>query len=133
MQRTIRVAVANRPRLVRELILATIGDLPNIEIVAEIQDQSQIPIVIERMSPEFLIIAFDTPDQRLPLCDTLLRLHPEMKILALGSEGNCSIFYWASLNIHARVLETSDKGIIRALRSHFQAVKLHHPVIGIVE
>jgi hypothetical protein len=100
MQRTIRVAVANRPRLVRELILATIGDLPNIEIVAEIQDQSQIPIVMERM---------------------------------LGSEGNCSIFYWASLNIHARVLETSDKGIIRALRSHFQAVKLHHPVIGIVE
>jgi DNA-binding NarL/FixJ family response regulator len=113
----IRVAVANRPRLMRELMVSTMADQPDIEVVAEIQDESEILRVVEQTSPEFLIIALDHPGQRPTLCDSLLQKFPKMKILALASEGDWSIFYWASFDIHATSLETSENGILGALRS----------------
>ena len=117
MTQPIRVAVANRPRLMRELMVSTMADQPDIEVVAEIKDESEILRVVEQTSPEFLIIAMDSPSQRPSLCDSLLQKFPKMKILALASEGNWSIFYWASFDIHATSLETSENGILHALRS----------------
>jgi len=111
------VAVANRPRLIRELVLATIGDQPDIEIVAEIQDEAEILAVVEKTAPEFLIIGLDTPERRPALCDALLRRYPDMKIVAVASERNYTAFYWASLDIHSTDLESSEMGILNALRS----------------
>ena len=91
MSRLIRVAVANRPRLMRELILATITDQPDIEVVAEIRDESDIPRIVEETAPEFLIIALDSPDCQPTLCDSLLRSHPELKIVALSEIGRAHV------------------------------------------
>ena len=41
MGRTIRVLVANRPRLMRELIVATFADQPDIEIVGEVENDEE--------------------------------------------------------------------------------------------
>ena len=117
MSKHVRVVVANRPRLMRELLLATIADQPDIEVVAEVQDDADIARVVEEKHPDFLIVALDYPDQRPALCDSLLKQFPDMKILALAPERNCSIFYWASLNIHANAVEASEEGILSALRS----------------
>jgi chemotaxis response regulator CheB len=40
--KTIRVLVANRPRLMREVVLETISDQADIEIVGEIRDESEL-------------------------------------------------------------------------------------------
>ena len=116
MDHSIRVAVANRPRLMRELMLSTMADQPDIEVVAEIQDESEIFRVVKETMPEFLIIALDSPDQRPTLCEALLRGFPSMKILALAPEGNWSVFYWASLDIHSISMEASERGILSMLR-----------------
>ena len=42
MHRRIRILVANRPKLMRELILATLSDEPGIEIVGEVSDEAEI-------------------------------------------------------------------------------------------
>jgi len=42
MEKVIRVLVANRPRLMRELILTTFADQPDIEIVGEVGEESEI-------------------------------------------------------------------------------------------
>jgi hypothetical protein len=42
MTQPICVVVANQPRLMRELVLETILDQPDIEIVAEIQNEAEI-------------------------------------------------------------------------------------------
>jgi DNA-binding NarL/FixJ family response regulator len=108
----------------RELIMATMADQPDIEIVAEIQEESEIPSVVERTTPEFLIIALDSPQCRPSICDPLLRQYPDMKILALAPEGKgSSVFYWASFNIHALELETSETGILGALRMNTKVFK----------
>ena len=117
MTPSIRVVVANQPRLMRELVLEAIIEQPDIEVVGEIKDEDEIVDAVERMHPEFLIIALDESSQRPPLCNTLLRRYPEMKILALAPERNCSIFYWASFDIHEAPVEASEVGILNTLRS----------------
>ncbi len=114
--------VANRPRLMRELVLETISDQPDIEIVGEVQEEGDILRVVEETEPDFLIIAFDQPMQRPRLCDALLRQHPGMRILALAPEQNSSISYWASLDIHSSRVEVSEEGVLSALRRKTQLV-----------
>ncbi len=120
MSGNVRVVVANRPRLLRDLVLATIADQAGIEVVGEAQNDADIARVVEEKHPDFLIVALEHPDQRPPLCDLLLKQFPGMKILALAPESNSSIFYWASLDIHANHVETSEEGILSALRGKTQ-------------
>ena len=118
----IRVVVANQPRLMRELVLETIIEQPDIEIVAEIQNENEIVQLVDELRPDFLIIALDAPNQRPSLSEELLRRYPEMKILALASERNISMFSWASLEIHTNSVETSQAGILGSLRGETQNV-----------
>ena len=116
MDKVIRVVVANQPRLMRELVLETINEQLGIEIVAEIEDDSAIVETVDATHPDCLIITLDEFDQRPPLCEILLRRHPQMTILALAPERNSSVFFWASLDIHERPAESSEAGILNALR-----------------
>ncbi len=50
---TIKVLVANRPRLMRELVLATISDQPDIEVVGVLDDEAGILESVERAKKEF--------------------------------------------------------------------------------
>ena len=121
MEKNIRVMVANRPRLMRELVLATIADQADIEIVGEVERDEEIANIVETTRPDLLIIALDQPGRRPPMCDSLLRQYPEMRILAVAPEGNSTVFFWGSFDIHSSAVEASEQGILRALRSARQA------------
>jgi len=122
MTQPIRVVVANRPRLMRQLVLETISEQPDIEVVAEIENEDEIVGAVEGTLPDFLIISPDEFNQRPRLCDTLLRRYPEMKILALAPERNSSIYYWGSFDIHENPEEASEAGILIALRRKGESV-----------
>ena len=111
-----RVLVANRPRLMRELLMATISDQMDIEIVGEVQDERQIMSSVEETHPDVLIAAFDDMSEQPHLCKDLLERYPQMRILALAPERNLSVYYWASLDIHADRVEASEEGVLGALR-----------------
>jgi AmiR/NasT family two-component response regulator len=55
----VRVLVANHPRLMRELVMATIADQPDIEVVGEVQNEAELADIVEQVQPDVLIIAFD--------------------------------------------------------------------------
>ncbi len=116
MTRNVRVLVANRPRMIRELLLATIADQPDIEVVGEVQNEADIFSAAEQEQPDFLIVTLDNPHSRPAVCDILLEKFPNMKILALAPERNSSVFYWASINIHSFDVEASEEGILGVLR-----------------
>ena len=42
MARPIRILVANRPKLMRELIVSTLADEPGVEIVGEVANEADI-------------------------------------------------------------------------------------------
>ncbi|HEX9112424.1 MAG TPA: hypothetical protein VF845_13170 [Terriglobales bacterium] len=114
--RTTRVLVANRPRLMREMVLATIADEPDIEVVGETESEAQITELVERMRPDYLIIGLEQPEVRPGLCGFLLGRYPRMKILAVSAQQHQSVFYWAFVDIRSRIVETSEQGLLSALR-----------------
>jgi chemotaxis response regulator CheB len=117
MDRAIRILVANRPKLMRELILATLADEPGVEVVGEVADEGDIRARVQQTSPDLLVIALDEPAKRPGICDTLLRDNPGLRIIAVASQENCSVFYWASFDIHSSQIEASEQGILNAVRN----------------
>jgi DNA-binding NarL/FixJ family response regulator len=117
---TIRVLVANKPRLIRELIMATISDQPDIEIVGEVVDESEIELAIERTHPDFLIVALEQSDRLPGICQTTLRSHPEMRVIAIAPDRDRLMFYSASLQIQSDQLEASEASVLSVLRSKSQ-------------
>jgi chemotaxis response regulator CheB len=122
MPTPIRVVVANRPRLMRELVLEAIAGQPDIEILAEIQNELDISRIVDETHPDFLIIALDESDERPIICDELLHRFPDMKILALAPERNSCMFFSASFEIYSSPVEASEAGILGTLRSKGQYV-----------
>lgn len=114
----LRVLVANRPRLIRELVLAVVGEQPDIEVVGEVSNESQLVEAVEESRPDIVILALEAGEQHATLCGFLLGRHPHMKILALAPEQNRGLFYWAFVDVRSRALESSEDGILSALREH---------------
>ena len=112
----VRVLVANRPRLMRELVMATISDQPDIEVVGEVSDGGDLTEIVEQAQPDVLILSMDEPEKRLGQCGFLLGRYPQMRILALAPEQNTGIFYWAIVDIRTKPLESSEAGILSAVR-----------------
>jgi len=121
MEKAIRVLVANRLRLMRELILTTFADQPDIEIVGEVGEESDISESVKRTLPNFVVIALDHPGRRPAICDELLREHPEVRVIAVAPEKNFVVYYWASLNIHSNDIEASEEGILSVMRTRMVA------------
>ena len=117
MVRSVRVLVANRPKLMRELILATLAEEPGIEVVGEVTDDADIAERVDQVAPDLLVIELDEPSQRPQICDVLLRDHPGLRIIAVASRRNYSVCYWASFDIHSNEIEASEQGILNAVRN----------------
>ncbi|MDE3170351.1 MAG: hypothetical protein KGL75_09420 [Acidobacteriota bacterium] len=113
----IRVLVANRPRVIRELMVAAIADQPDIEVVGEVDDESGIVRAVDETRPDFLIVALDRHDALPRFCQPILQAYPQLKIIAIAPDRNTSVFYWASLQVESNPIEASETGVLNALRS----------------
>lgn len=122
----VRVLVANHPRLMRELVLAVIADQPDIEIIGEVQEESQLAEAVEDAEPDILILALEDADKRSAQIGFLLGRYPQMKILALAPEQNRGQFYWATVDVRTKPLESSEAGILSALRERPSLVGTIH-------
>ena len=116
----IRVLVANRPRLMRELIVATISEQPDIEIVGGVEEDSELVSAVEKTHPDFLIVALEKFNRLPQVCHSILQTFPQMKVIAVSSDRNSSMFYWASLKVQSNEIEASEAGVLGALRGKTQ-------------
>ena len=120
MEKTIRVLVANRPRLMRDTMLTICSDQRDIEIVGEVAEESEIFENVSRTQPDFVVISLDDPAQRPRICDDLLCEHPELRVIAVAPAKNHIVYYWASLDIHSSSVEASEQGVLNALRNKLE-------------
>ena len=112
----IRVLVGNHPRLMRELILSTICEQPDIEIVGEIREESEIERGVEQTHPDILIVDLDEDEQVPARYRQILDKYPKLKIVAIPSGRNSTICYWAELEVHSEKIEASESGLLKLLR-----------------
>lgn len=99
----------------RELVLETIADRSDIEIVGTVQEHSDLADVVEKTRPDCLIIALEQTQDHQAYCGFLLGRYPQMRILAVSAQGGDSLCYWVHQDIRTRVVETSQAGLINAL------------------
>ncbi len=111
MDPSIRVLVATRPRLLRELVLSTLSEQAGICVVGETDNERDVPLLVAETKPDFLLIALDEPQRRPPLCDLLLQEFP------------VGIYYWATFEIHSTTMEASEKALLEMLRRRALPVK----------
>ena len=115
--RKLRVLVANRPHLMREAVLETLSNQPDLEVVGETGIDSEVAELVDATRPDCVIVALDENVTRLGLCGFLLGRYPQMKVLAVASERGSSVVYWAVIDIRSKQVETSEDGLLGALRS----------------
>jgi len=128
--KTIRVLVANHPRLMRELTMATISDQPDITIVGEVKEESALLSAVEQTQPEFLIVALEESNRLPEGCLSILQKHPKLKIIAIRSDRNIAMFYWTSLRVESDQFETSETGLLSVLRGKSQPAPGDEPGIN---
>jgi DNA-binding NarL/FixJ family response regulator len=120
MMNAIRVLVANKPRLMRELVLATISDQPDIEIVGQLEDESDMEQAVAQKRPDFLIVSLEDSDRLPHACRILLQRYPHLRLIAIAPNRESTICYWASLNIESNRIESSEESVLSALRGKVQ-------------
>ena len=82
------VLVANHPRLMRELLMATIADQPDIELVGKGRNGSDLADIVEQVQPDVLIIAMNETGERPGQCGFLLGRHPEVRPAKRGKKSS---------------------------------------------
>lgn len=115
-EKTIRVVVANRPRLMREAVLIAVAAHPEIEIVREVENESEIDKTIEETQPDALIVGLGSSDRLPDACYSILQKYPFLKIIGIAANRDTTVLYWALLNIQSERVETSEEGLLKALR-----------------
>jgi DNA-binding NarL/FixJ family response regulator len=116
MEPSIRVLVANRPRLLRELVLSTLKEQAGISIVGEAENEKDVPSLVAETKPDFLLIALDESRRRPPLCEQLLKKFPALRIIAVAPNTNIGVLYWASQEIHSSTMEASEEALLEVMR-----------------
>lgn len=116
METSIRVLVANRPRLFRELVLSTLSEQAGISVVGQTDNEQDVPSLVAETKPDFLVLALDESQKRPALCDLLFREFPALRIIAVAPNSSVGICYWASLEIHSSNMETSEKALLEVIR-----------------
>ena len=108
--------MANRPRLVRNLLAALLAEQPDLEVVGELYDEKDLVPAVEALAPDVLVVGLDESDQVPAICATLLAKRPDLKILGVAAERNISVFFWADVEVRSRSIENSERGLLEAIR-----------------
>lgn len=114
--KTTRVLVANHPRLLRELILNTISEEVDIEIVGEVQQESELAAFVSRTHPDCVVVGLADANELPESCVALLREFPGLRVLAIARDGNSLKFFWAECLIRSKQLDASEATFLNALR-----------------
>jgi chemotaxis response regulator CheB len=117
MERAKRILVANTPKLMREVVVATLTDQPDIEIVGEVSDETEILPRVHATLPDLVVIGLDETGVRPQICDRVLREYPGVRVIAVASRKDRTICYWASFDIHSNDIEASPQGFLDAVRN----------------
>jgi len=108
----------------REVVRTALSRHADIEVVGEVEDELEILPSLERIQVDCLIVAQEEFGSRPPICDFVFDKYPRMKILAVAPGSNDSVFYWIFMEIRSSRIETSEEGVINALRGNLDKQRL---------
>ena len=97
-----RIVLANGSRLLREMLKRILFKSDKLEVVREVTDPKELISVIERVTPEWVIVSLSF-DNRLPAwVDSFMASHPSVHFMALATDGSKIKMKW--LEVHEQEL-----------------------------
>lgn len=114
---TIRVLIADMPRVLADMVTAFIDQQPDMEVVGTVEGSVQILIAARRQT-DILIIGGQAEAGPPRICGHLLNQYPHIRILVLGTADNTARAYWLGL----RQRQTT----IRSARSLLESIRDLH-------
>ena len=115
----IRVLLANRPRMLREVLREIIEDQPDMEVVGEVLDPLDLLMAVRNMKADAVILAVKDSEEP-GLCSHLLAEYPNLAILCLALEGK-SAFIEQLCPRRLEIVDPSEDKILSALRHAVRA------------
>ncbi|HEY1463489.1 MAG TPA: hypothetical protein VGF44_08740 [Terriglobales bacterium] len=116
--RKVKVLIANRPRLLRELVISTLANYADIEVLndatEEMKEEHLVP-TIERLQPDFLITTLKNSVEPSKQCHFLLKLFPDLQIIAVAPHSDSCVLYMMNQRIYSAPVAMSEQGILDAL------------------
>jgi DNA-binding NarL/FixJ family response regulator len=126
METSVRVLVANGPRLFRESMVSALSKHAGIKIVGSAEDDKEVLALVAETRPTHLLIALHESRGRPLLGDELLSKFPGLRIIAVARNTNIAIFYWASLKTHSKKMADSKNALLEAMRDSASRMKEKH-------
>ena len=100
----------------QEIVLATLANQPDIEVVGETQKEEEITELVDSVRPDFVVVSVGEPESRPGICGFLLGRYPQMKVLAIMPEKNLAVCHWAFVELRSKRFQMSEEGLLRVLR-----------------
>lgn len=111
-----RIVLANGSRLMRDMLKRILYKSDHLEIVWEVNDQKELPSVIEHTQPEWVILSLSFDNGVPAWVDGFMASHPSVRFMALAADGSKIKLKW--LEVHEQELNgLSLNDLIRILES----------------
>ena len=97
-----RIVLASGSRLMRDMLKRILIKSDHLEVVREVIDQKELPSVIERTQPEWVILSLSFDNGVPAWVDGFIASHPSVRFMALAADGSKIKLKW--LEVHEQEL-----------------------------
>jgi DNA-binding NarL/FixJ family response regulator len=98
---TKRVILANRSRLLREMLRRVIDQTDSLQVVQEVSDQDRLPAAIEKSDPEWVIVSIRAGEDADDRIQAWLAQYPVVRFVVLSADNS-------TIMIKSRASEAAD-------------------------
>lgn len=88
MKKLLLIVLANQSLLLRQLMSRSFEQFSDLQVVAEVTNSQMLPILLERLQPDWLFVSLDERGQLPVECDSIVVAHPNTSIIALSANGD---------------------------------------------
>ena len=86
----IRVLLANRPRMMREVVREIVESQQDMEVVGEVLNPVEVLVAVREAKPDAVILALKDSEEP-GLCSHLVAEYPNLTILGLAPDGRTAL------------------------------------------
>lgn len=100
----------------RDMLLDAIRSEPNTVVVAEVSDDTSIPMVCDFTQADCVVVPLEQGGVPTELCNLVLRKHPDMRIIALTATADiAALCWWSGHEVRCTYMSASRENIVKAL------------------
>ena len=111
----IKVLLANRPRMHREMVAELVREQLDMEMKGEVLDPVELLLAVAETRADVVVLDLPQPDKEPGICSHLLAEYPDLLILALASDLDSGFLYQRALG-KTQLPQVSQKEILAAIR-----------------